>query len=49
MLSDMAAAFADEDPIMHPQIANSFINLLAPRERPPRRRRFWLLRLIGRS
>jgi hypothetical protein len=46
----MAAASADKDPIMHPQIANSFINLMATRKRPPpRRRRFWLLRLIGRA
>jgi hypothetical protein len=34
---------------MHPQIANSFISLMATRERPPRRRRFWLLRLLGRA
>ncbi len=34
---------------MHPQIANSFISLMASRDRQPRRRRFWLLRLIGRA
>jgi hypothetical protein len=49
MLSDMAAASADGGPIMHPQIAKSFINLMSTRRRPPRRRRFWLLRLIGRA
>lgn len=49
MLSDTAAASADEGPIMHPQIANSFIRLMEARQHPQHRRRFWLLRLIGRA
>lgn len=34
---------------MHPQIANSFIRLLAARDRPQPRKRSWLMRLLGRA
>ena len=33
---------------MHPQIANSFIRLLAPREQRPVRKHSWLRWLMGR-
>jgi hypothetical protein len=49
MTAAMAAAFAVEGRSMHPQIANSFISLMAHRERPAPRKRFWLFRLIGRA
>jgi hypothetical protein len=49
MLAAMAAVFAIEGQSMHPQIANSFISLMAGRERKAHRKRFWLFRLLGRG
>ena len=45
----MAAMFSVEDRCMHPQIANSFISLLGPRERAKPPRFSWFRRLLGRA
>jgi hypothetical protein len=49
MVAAMAAVFPIEGQSMHPQIANSFISLMAGRERQTPRKRFWLFRLLGRG
>ena len=48
-MADLAAAFAGEEPDMHPQIANSFISLLATRDRTTKPRLAWLRRLLRRA
>ena len=45
----MAAMFSVEDRCMHPQIANSFISLLGPRERAKPPRFSWFRRLLRRA